>query len=418
MEDKEKELTTVEQEVEEKDDKDNDEEDLIDDSITSYQEEDYEEEGVEEENTPSDKKKLFLYIFGVAIVVALLLLVIFLFSLLGVKNYSYEKLEKVLKQSSEKYMNEHKNYLPSTGNDTEVSSDTLISNGYMKDFSSYGKKNADCTGKVVVHNDGNSYTYTPYLSCGNNYKTSSLGEAVKENNKVTTEGYGLYKINNDYVFRGEIVNNYVKLEKGLWRIVKITSDNKVILISTSTNNYVSAYDDRYNTSQKFNSGINNFMTSRLREKLDYIYKEKDSKDEILFTKKDKTMMVPYEMCIASRAKGAQGLDGAIECREKVETKVGLLSTYEFMQASTDKNCVSAENPTCSNYNYLTTGKTHTWWLATPLADTTDKAYAIQWKKVKLTPTNSIISVRATIAIKDSTVIAGGSGTEDNPYIVK
>ncbi len=89
-----------------------------------------------------------------------------------------------------------------------------------------------------------------------------------------------------------------------------------------------------------------------------------------------------------------------------------------MQASTDKNCVSAENPTCSNYNYLTTGKTHTWWLATPLADTTDKAYAIQWKKVKLTPTNSIISVRATIAIKDGTVIAGGSGTEDNPYIVK
>jgi len=107
-----------------------------------------------------------------------------------------------------------------------------------------------------------------------------------------------------------------------------------------------------------------------------------------------------------------------EVREKVETKVGLLSTYEFMQASTDKNCVSAENPTCSNYNYLTTGKTHTWWLATPLADTTDKAYAIQWKKVKLTPTNSIISVRATIAIKDGTVIAGGSGTEDNPYIVK
>ena len=46
MEDKEKELTTAEQEVEEKDNKDNDEEDLIDDSITSYQEEDYEEEGV------------------------------------------------------------------------------------------------------------------------------------------------------------------------------------------------------------------------------------------------------------------------------------------------------------------------------------------------------------------------------------
>ena len=56
-------------------------------------------------------------------------------------------------------------------------------------------------------------------------------ENIIANEKIVTSGYGLYAVNGNYVYRGELVNNYVKFGKTLWRIVKITSNNNIVLIS-------------------------------------------------------------------------------------------------------------------------------------------------------------------------------------------
>ena len=69
-----------------------------------------------------------------------------------------------------------------------------------------------------------------------------------------------------------LVNNYLQLDNYLFRIVKVTSDNKILLIlnemaSTSS----SYYDDRYNQDRRFNSGFNDYRISRMSEYLDDLY---------------------------------------------------------------------------------------------------------------------------------------------------
>ena len=47
-------------------------------------------------------------------------------------------------------------------------------------------------------------------------------------------------------------------------------------------------------------------------------------------------------------------DGSVECAVKTESKMlfGLITPYEYMRASTDKDCVTASSKACQNYNYL------------------------------------------------------------------
>ena len=134
------------------------------------------------------------------------------------------------------------------GEKSEVDATTLSSDDYklMKPLSKL-KKNVSCTGKVVVQKVNNKYIYTPYLDCCNSYKTEELYKSIKNKNKVVTSGNGLYEMNGEYVFRGDTVNYYVKLSKWLIRIVKITSDNKILLIPEYKDYYSDVWDDRYNS---------------------------------------------------------------------------------------------------------------------------------------------------------------------------
>ena len=66
-----------------------------------------------------------------------------------------------------------------------------------------------------------------------------------------TTGNGLYDLNGEKVYRGETVNNYVKLDNALFRIVKIIANNQILLIADDVLDSSSLpYDDRYNSDRK------------------------------------------------------------------------------------------------------------------------------------------------------------------------
>ena len=184
----------------------------------------------------SDKEKARKKLLKMVGIISVILIIVFglvlLLSVIIGRNYSYDQIELILKNAAIKYYQVQDVLLPSNdGEKSEVDATTLSSDDYklMKPLSKL-KKNVSCTGKVVVQKVNNKYIYTPYLDCGNSYKTEELYKAIKNKNKVVTSGNGLYEMNGEYVFRGDTVNNYVKLSKGLFRIVKITSDNKILLI--------------------------------------------------------------------------------------------------------------------------------------------------------------------------------------------
>ena len=96
----------------------------------------------------------------------------------------------------------------------------------MKDLSEYLGDTA-CGGAVQVQKSGSEYLYTPYLNCGENYATVELYKKVLSDNSIVTSGYGLYNMDYAKVFRGEDVNNFVKLENEKYSGLKKVHDSVI-----------------------------------------------------------------------------------------------------------------------------------------------------------------------------------------------
>ena len=83
--------------------------------------------------------------------------------------------------------------------------------------------------KILTLDKGNTPAYQTIL---NNNNLCVLGEVCANSEGKTG---GLYDLENEYVFRGEVVNNYVKYEGKEWRIISIDkNDYSMKLISTTS----------------------------------------------------------------------------------------------------------------------------------------------------------------------------------------
>lgn len=372
----------------------------------------------------SDKEKArkrLLKVVGIisGILILIFVLVLLLNIIIG-RNYTYDQIEQILKNAAIKYYQVQDVLLPSNEKEkSEVDATTLASDDYklMKPLSKL-KKNASCTGKVVVEKINNKYIYTPYLDCGSSYKTEELYKAIKNKNKIVTSGNGLYEMNGEYVFRGDSVNNYVKLSKGLFRIVKITSENKILLIPEFDEYYSDVWDDRYNLEMEYSSGINSYRPSRMRDILANIYSGK-SEDFNLLTDTDRQKLTTFSFCIGKRSAEEENNTGSVECADFVENQmIGLLTVFDYINASIDTNCKNTLSKSCQNYNYLKIKDT-AWWLSTtPSFDTNDVYYVNEDGYITYSNASTLNIIRPTIMLNNNVMIRSGKGTKDSPFILK
>ncbi len=372
----------------------------------------------------SDKEKARKELLKVVGIISGILILIFLLILIGTviigRNYTYDQIEQVLKNAAIKYYQVQDVLLPSNeGEKSEVDATTLASDDYklMKPLSKL-KKNVSCTGKVVVEKVNNEYIYTPYLDCGNSYKTEELYKAVTSKNKTVTSGNGLYEMNGEHVFRGDKVNNYVKLSKGLFRIVKITSDNKILLIPEFEEYYSDVWDDRYNADMGYSSGINLYRPSRMRDMLASIYADK-LKDFSLLSDNDRQKLTTFSFCIGKRSAEEENNTGAVECADSLDNQmIGLLTASDYINASIDVNCKNTVSKSCQNYNYLKVKNT-AWWLGTaPSFDTNDVYYVNENGYLLYSNASSLNIIRPTVMLNNNVMIRSGKGTESDPFILK
>ena len=362
--------------------------------------------------------KLMGFIVIGVVVVGLFL---FILSLFAKPVYTYNELEKELKKAAISYFKDFPESLPQEdGSIVEIDSSNLVTAKKMKDLSSYKLKNdAVCTGTVQVQKVDSSYVYTPYLNCGGDYATEELYKVIIKNNPTTNSGYGLYANNGNYIFRGEVVNNYLQLDKDLWRIVKITPNNELVLINATGYSISQPWDDRYNQSSNYNSGINNYETSRIKEYLERVYKSPNVKrDEDILSAADKAKMVEFDVCVGKRDANDERNDNSVECSQVVRNqKMGLLTLSEYIYASIDTNCKSANTKACRNYNYL--NRVKEWWLATPDSVNDYSAYRVKSNGTIVSQTTSLYSgVRPVIHINSRVLYKSGDGSKEKPYKVK
>mgnify|MGYP006069320243 CR=1 FL=1 len=362
------------------------------------------------------KKKLLVFAGIILAVVIILFLVLYLFSLFTNKTYSYDEIEEVMIQAAESYFEDHSDRLPDSENQrVEIDVETLSSSEYMNPMSEYTGDALSCTGKVSVQMNGEDYLYTPQLDCGDDYVTESLKDVLIKD--VVTDGYGLYQVGNSYVYRGEDVDNYLQLDQALWRIVKIMDNGQIMLILNDQASLNVPWDNRYNAEVGYNSGINTYSASRVRESLLDLYESNDE-DQTILTDNDRSKLISFDVCVGKRGDLDSHLDNSSECSEVLENeKIGLLTVSDYMMASMDSNCSTTLSRSCQNYNYLVTS--YEWWLATAASDSTSMAYGVETSgTVSKESTSSYRYPRAVVMLNSNALFKSGNGTFDKPYQLK
>lgn len=368
-------------------------------------------------NNKDMKKKLMRVMLIVVGALVLVLVIILIVSLFTSGNKTYEEIEEILENAAIEYYEIQSGLLPQEEGETvTVSAKTLV-NAELMDPLSELRAGESCSGRVEVTKVGDNIVYTPYLDCGDNYTTKELYKAVLEQGYVTSSN-GLYEMNGESVYRGDDVNNYVQLDNATYRIVKVTSDNKILLILDTMDSTLSTYfDDRYNSDVNFNSGFNDYRISRIYEYLDDLYNNR--LDISILSSNDKEKLTSFSLCIGKRSETDTAKDNSLECSDVYENQmIGLLTVSDYMNASLDENCLATTDRSCQNYNYLKLSNTD-WWLITGYSLNSYEAFYVRSSGyIKESNAASYKKVRPTIMLNSNVMIKSGSGSEANPFVLK
>ena len=385
-----------------------------------------------------DKKMLVM--MGVVFVIILFIIILMLFMSVSTGGkLDYDKIESKLEKAAEKYFKDNDSDLPkNVGQTVKVDADELVSEGYIKDLSEYTDENVTCSAEVIVGKTVDGYDYVAALDCDEDYKTEFLADKLIANDLVTS-GSGLYKLDEvvnqgdilgmdeegydlssnelmaGYVYRGENPNNYIMIDKKLYRIVKIDGkkDLTLVIASSSING---KFDDRYNSEEQKEIGKNNYINSRAEEKIKERFEEKEANTGVI-----KNKIIAKNICIGPRSEDETATDFSAECSVVMKNQLyGMLTINDVIVASIDENCETALSKECENYNYLMSGR-NSYWTITPSTENTYTVYKVSTREkqpISLSNANISLNLKYTYYLSNRLVYVEGTGTEKDPYIVK
>ena len=362
-----------------------------------------------------DKPYIKKIVLGILAVIVLIILISVLLPLFKTEKLTFSGLENKMKQAAIEYYQDNKELLPQSGGSTIVTYSLLQEQKLLKSMDKYLENNVQCSGQVVVKNNDGNYSYTPYLNCGDKYTTIELYKKVLNDNELVTQRDGLYMINDMKVFRGEKINNYVSFANRTWRILRIENDNTIKLLLVESK-LKTTWDNRYNSEKKYNSGKNNYNISRLKESIDELYN-----NSTFLSNDDKAKLVAKNLCIGSRNKNETNNTGDSECKSVLENQyIGVISLYEYINASIDEKCQNYNNNECQNYNYLTRHPDNSaWWTITPVSENTYEVYQIgSYGNMSVVSCSSTAVIRPTVYLSSDVMYSSGTGTADDPYVIK
>ncbi len=363
------------------------------------------------------KKLIKIGIIVIVAIIALILIMTIIKAIVGTK-ISNEQLENVMTRAAKNYVADNPDKITDDvyGEDS-ISISTLVTSGYMKEITKYKGKDTNCNGSVTVFKNADYYSYSPKLTCGKDYSYQTISNVITDDENIVTSGNGLYynELNNYYVFRGEYVNNYLTFAGQTWRILRVDQDGNIRLLQANGTEYIN-WDNRYNSDVNMREGINFFEgteNSRIKDSiLDYYNNEKN------FSSDSKSVIIPKEFCVGSRAEASTDKTGASECMTKSELMgAGLPYVSELLEVSLDTNCLTAKSNACSNYNYIVAMKTQ-FWTGTPYAGDTYQVYYLAQGRFYKTSAREIENMNIEITINGNINYTSGKGTSNDPYVVK
>lgn len=342
------------------------------------------------------------------------------------KSTGYIEMENKLQAAALKYASKNPGLYPRNLDEKKrIQMDTLISNNLLNEMHAIEDQSVVCSGYVeIIKKDKKKteYRFTPYIKCGKYYQTKTIVNYIKDNEKIVTTGDGLYLDNDTYIYKGEYPHNYIMLDDKVFRILEIDKDGHMKVIANNGTNSNFTWDNRYNTEEEDNSGINDFQKSRLKENLYFIYSNNDQNlGEVYFNDLQRDYILKHDFCIGKRANGDYSLSNATECKVTTPLYVGLLSVSEYANRSISSGCTAINKLECTNYNYLSylgNNGISTFVTLTANASNTYEFYLIESGNLLLESTDHNGNVYPVIYLQDYLIYKEGNGSSKHPYIIR
>lgn len=357
-------------------------------------------------------------IFASCILLLPILLIIFLLIIQGCDNkkISYESYEKKMVKAAEEYF-EKNNLLPTEESAmATVDLDKLVEEEYIKnteklldDDTCDGKVTVRRNGSSIEENEGGFLNYTVNLTC-KNYNTNTLISLLMTD--LTTSESGLYKQENDYVFKGDDVDNYVNFGGTLYRVLRVDANNIVKLIQNDRNGSSQSWDTKYNSDVNYSYGKNIYKDSSLRKKIvDYYNNNKIFKNV-------KNKIVLYDVCAGSRDINDTSLNSGSDCSTILENQpISLMNITDYANASLDSECTSITSKSCRNYNYLKNIISSSWTL-NAVSNNSYEVYYLTGGVIDYQEGSKFVPYNIVIYIDGNELVNSGKGTEQEPYVIK
>ena len=360
-----------------------------------------------------DKK--FLIIAGIIIIFPIIL-ILFLAIIRGCSNkkLTYQTYEQKMILSAEKYFKEK---LPKEEAEFKsVSLNKLVSEGYIRtpekalsDDSCEGSVTVRMNGSSIETNNGGFLNYTVDLKC-KNYRTIHLIDKITE--EIVTSESGLYKDDNEYVFRGNKVKNYISFYGQNYRIISIDEEGFLKLIKESPEPTTRFWDNKYNVEVNASYGKNIYKDSSI---LSYLLNDYQNSKKI--SNKAKQRIVAHDVCIGKRNTNDYTISKELDCNEILENQViSLINVSDYARASIDPNCDSTIAKSCKNYNYLSVVAPSSWTLNSIKNNTYEVLFLSDGIQEPQTA-NTYNEYNIVFYIDGNELYQSGTGTINNPYII-
>ena len=332
---------------------------------------------------------------------------------------SPSQIESQLVEASKKYARANTKIIPKKENESnKIKSELLEERGYLKELK---YKNEKCSGYVDLMYKNKKVMFIPFIKCGKSYETIKIANYILNNEPVVSSNDGLYKMGDKYIFRGEVVNNYIMLGNKMYRIMEIDENKEMKLISNKKSGIYFVWDNRYNIDKKSSSGINNYFKSRLKEKIDYVVKNNDYDDngsDHFFSEQEFEKMIPHDVCVGKRPASYGGIDSSNECQTISQDEyISLITVSDYARASIDPNCKTIYDKTCSNYNYLSKINSY-FYTTTAVSDNSYEIYYINGAVANRIKASKSFVPNIVVYIGNSSIYLSGDGSQKNPYILK
>lgn len=208
----------------------------------------------------------------------------------------------------------------------------------------------------------------------NGEKVLLLSNKIGGYSEIVYEGDGLYIQGGNYIYKGNVSNNYLKYNNLLWRIVKINSDGTMQII---LDDYINILNWNSEAGEYSTSLINNYLN-------DYFVKSLD-----------KDLLVKANYC-------TDIIDDLsnITCDGQNSDYVTLLDVTSYLNSVIDKDTyLSSEEEIFWLNNYGS-----------------EKIWHTNGSNVSQSEANSFYEIRPVVTLKSTIPYTSGDGTKENPYI--